>query len=114
MAHFLNGEWLSMLAVRTGRSDILECKFYQTPFLAHPQSEVEKVRSLHLYQLLAYLRAAERKWGKSPRGQILYALAGRAVSERWVLDGCDCSVSTIDLSREWGEIRGELLGVLGG
>jgi len=90
-----------------------ECKFYQHPLIENQWNDGSKVRSEHLYQLMAYLRAAERVCKSNPAGVLIYAKAGRSVKEHWVLNGLDVRVVTVDLSRPWPEIRGELVGVVG-
>lgn len=83
---------------------IIECKFYQMPLVTHVWSEVEKLRSGHLYQLLAYLRAGERRWGTRPRGMLLYAVAGRSVDLTWSLEGFEVRVRSLDLGVEWEKL----------
>lgn len=89
-----------------------ECKFYSSP-LAQPRFGSEKkLRSQHLYQLMAYLRATERVEGVKPRGLLVYARVDEGMLEDLVLEGFNLRVATLDLSQEWDEVRGGLLTIL--
>lgn len=95
-----------------GPPTIGECKFYEVPLVESVYGSVRKLRSGHLYQLMSYLRAAERLLGVRARGLLVYARVGEDVFEDLVLDGYPVRVATVDLSREWSHLRTALLEVL--
>ena len=100
----------------TLRSDdrriILDTKFYRRPLTTRYGSE--KVRSNNLYQLLAYLEHREATADAGPRheGILLYAAVDRSFRFDVELRGFRLQARTVDLSRAWGEVRKEMLGVL--
>lgn len=95
-----------------GPPTICECKFYRSPLAQHPQSAAAKLRSSHLYQLTAYLRAASRDSADPPAGLLLYATVDESVHETMVLEGFPLTIVTLDLARPWEELRRQLNAVL--
>ena len=90
------------------RTLILDAKFYSEP-LPKNQYGGRRVRSGHLYQLLAYLRHASARPGPPVSGGLIYAAAGDAFRLRYELDGFDLQVVAIDLDQPWDLIRDDLL-----
>jgi len=69
----------------------------------------EKIRSGHLYQLMAYLENIRRKRNIDPKGILLYPRVDRDIDERYRIWDLDVQIRTIDLTQEWTGIRRDLL-----
>ena len=69
----------------------------------------EKLRSSHLYQLMAYLESIRRATLISPRGILLYPRVDYDIYESYQLWGFDVQILTIDLMQDWADIRDFLL-----
>ena len=69
----------------------------------------EKIRSSHLYQLMAYLENIRRKRNIKPRGILLYPKVDRDIAEQYTLWDFDVQIRTIDLMQDWPEISRALL-----
>jgi len=96
---------------KTGAATVCECKFYEEPLAKHAWSATAKLRASHLYQLTAYLRATAREAAEKPSGLLLYARAGEPITQQYILEGYRTMVATLDLARDWPDIRSELLDV---
>jgi 5-methylcytosine-specific restriction enzyme subunit McrC len=103
-----------LLRWRDGRVTIGECKFYERSLQASHRGTEERLRAGHLYQLSAYLRAAERLCGRRPEGLLLYAHAERELEEELRLEGYPLRVATIALDLPWPELRARLRRLLTG
>lgn len=97
---------------RAGPPTIGECKFYKKPFVHGPHGGPSKLHSQHLYQLMAYLRAADREYDGKPSGLLVYATVDETVSERMEIDGYDFGVVSLDLARAWPELREQMTAVV--
>lgn len=95
------------------RRIILDAKYYRQAFQSRDGSW-PKIRSGHLYQLLAYLRNREAQWPYGPRheGVLLYPIVEYAIGAAVVLEGYRIRAIGVDLSRPWSEIHSGLLDVL--
>lgn len=96
-----------VFVARPGSAHILECKFYETPLVRSQHGQTRKLRSDHLYQLLAYVRAAGREQ-RHIRGSLVYAMVGEDFSTRAHLEGFDVGVLALDLAAPWQELIGKL------
>ncbi len=93
------------------RRIIVDTKWYREPLSDWHGSP--KLRSGHLYQLLAYLRNRTAAKPDLPHeGLLLYAQveAGFKIDVR--LEGFDIQARTIDLSQDWREIHADMLALL--
>ena len=94
--------------VRPGHRIVIETKF-TNPYVANFGKR--KLRSDHLAQLYAYL--ANLKPADLPTtGVLLYPSLGSSVNRRYQLGRHDVFVRSIDLDRDWQEIRDELRWVI--
>jgi hypothetical protein len=84
---------------------MIECKY--TDCLVTNRHLQEKVKSLHLYRLSAYLRNLDTARGRTAaaEGILLYPSTGTPFSQEYVLHGHGLRVLTPDLARSWQEIR---------
>ena len=89
---------------------ILDAKYYIDPSPEYYGRR--KFRSEHLYQLYSYLRHAAVPGGpRRVMGAVVYAAADGPLLRRYEVDGFPVAVVAIDLSREWMEIRDELMSI---
>ena len=88
---------------------VIDTKYYQEALPAHFGQP--KVRSEHLYQLLAYLTnlAGTRDCQGRPRGILLYPTVERSFSLDYELNGFSVAIRTVDLNQPWRQIRDSLL-----
>ncbi len=73
-----------------------------------------KLRSNHLYQLLAYLRNREATEVPGPKheGILLYPTVDSPVEIDVCLEGFSIQARSIDLAQNWREIKGDMLAVI--
>ncbi len=103
-----------VLAQSKDRRIVLDTKFYSKPVgvrFGRP-----RLRSSNLYQMFAYLSNRQAAYPVGPRheGILLYASIGEDLRIDLMLQGFRVQVRTLDLSRPWPQVRGELLGLLQG
>ena len=94
------------------RRIVLDTKFYLEALSGH--YGVLKLRSAHLYQLLAYLRNREATMQPGPRheGILLYPLTDAPLRADVRLEGFSIRARTIDLGQEWRQIHANMLDVV--
>lgn len=95
-----------------GRRIIVETKFYAEPFSGRYGGT--KLRSGHLYQLLAYLehRTATSPGGPPYEGMLLYPVVDREFAYDYVLGGHRVMVRSVNLDQPWLSIHRDLLGLV--
>ena len=101
-----------LVAEAPHRRVILDAKFYRSPLRSGRGGP--KLRSGNLYQILTYLQNRQGTHPEGPRheGILLYAAVGETLRVDVRLQGFRVQARTVDLSRPWEEIHGELLSVL--
>lgn len=92
-----------------GRVIVVETKYTASQFQEHFGSK--SIRSEHLYQLFAYLANMQKKLPGDKRAEaiLLYPRAGAGPSFRCEVHGHPLTVTTVDLSARWENIRENLL-----
>ncbi len=96
------------------RTVIVECKFYQNTLQASLWSQQPKIRSAHLYQLMAYIRnLAVAQPEQAVEGLLVYPAVEVDFLEELTLSGHRVRVCTIDLARTWDEIADRMHRILG-
>lgn len=90
------------------RTLVVETKFYEETLAAGLGAP--KYRSGHLYQLFAYLSSLSRSHPQRRfLGMLLYPAVGVHVRHDYELEGQSIHVCTIDLGKDWREIREQLI-----
>lgn len=99
----------------TDRAIILDTKYTPRALADAHYGEGVRLRTEHLYQLYAYLRNAEKLGGKwsTCKGILLYPSTGSTTRFDFLLGGHEVAIRTVDLARQWGEIREELMAFAG-
>ena len=95
------------------RRIVMDAKYYREALSTRFESS--KLRSAHLYQLLAYLRNRETTARPGPRheGVLLYPTVDRAVHADVRLEGFPVSARSIDLAQPWQNIHADMLALVG-
>lgn len=89
---------------------IVETKFYRKMF-DERYAGTRKLRSAHLYQMFAYLRNLETRYGRKPRGIILYPAVTQTFHSQYELHGFLLDVATVNLDQDWPMIHEQLLSI---
>jgi 5-methylcytosine-specific restriction enzyme subunit McrC len=93
-----------------GRHIVIEAKC--TAHTHQSSYGTTKLRSDHLYQLLAYLTNLRAR-GIDPVGLLLYAQAGHDMRYDYELQGIPVRVRSLDLEQPWRTVRSDLLALIG-
>ncbi len=94
-----------------GRVTVGESKLYKSPLIPG-RFGGERLRSGHLNQLYAYLRAAQDRYPDCVvEGLLIYALVDRGFDADLRLREHALRVRTVDLSLEWGQLREQVAGL---
>jgi 5-methylcytosine-specific restriction enzyme subunit McrC len=105
---------LTDVSLRTkDRTVIVDTKYYRQTFQEVYGSE--SVWSSNLYQMFAYLKNLEARSAPdaNAEGVLLYPTVSKAADLCGRIQGHSFRIFTLDLSQEWPDIRGDLLGLLG-
>lgn len=92
---------------------VIETKFVPQVLKSRHEG-FEKIRSGHLYQLMAYLENIRRTKGITPRGVLLYPRTDRDIAETYRIWDFEVRVCTLDLRKDWQGIREDLLSLIPG
>jgi 5-methylcytosine-specific restriction endonuclease McrBC regulatory subunit McrC len=90
---------------------LIECKFYEKPFVDAVRSSGERFRSAHLFQLLTYRHLLFRD-GWPTRAVLAYASPGGNFDEAFVIEGTNVRVVWIELGAPWARLRAQVLDVV--
>jgi 5-methylcytosine-specific restriction enzyme subunit McrC len=99
-----------IVLTRPGQTVVIEAKCYAEALQSHFHGSV-KLRSAHLYQLLAYLTHFPRTAGRPPSGMLLYAGLGPGEPLDYELDGLTVLIRNLNLDQPWEAIHADLLGL---
>ena len=89
------------------RAVVIDTKYYKS---MHQKSQFnESLRSSHLFQIYAYLRAEEERNGLPVHGVLLYARPDGEHLDQWIdLRGIPVRMFGLDLNQSWEEIESDL------
>jgi len=92
------------------RTLIIDAKYYKDTLQRYYDSET--IHSANLYQLFAYLKNLEPRGGidAQAEGMLVYPVVNRELRLQYKMHGHTIRICTIDLGRDWRDIRSELLG----
>lgn len=93
---------------------IIETKYYREAMAPGYYGEVKKVRSLHLYQLHAYITNYKPMVSGTEtqlKGVLLYPVVAYSLDETFRVKGSDYWVRTIDLNQQWEKIHCDLVAI---
>ncbi len=95
------------------RQLIIDTKFYsETLVLSYrgKESQIEKVRSSHLFQIFAYIKNS--KFSGEVKGMLLYPTIEKDVNADFPVIDSEIAIRTLNLNAEWGEISNRLLSLV--
>ena len=94
------------------RRVILDAKYYSAALST--RYEREKIRSAHLYQILAYLRNRESgsENGMRHEGMLLYPAVNSEIWADLCLEGFAIRVRSINLAQDWRRIHTDMLALI--
>jgi 5-methylcytosine-specific restriction enzyme subunit McrC len=92
----------------TDRTIVMDAKYYKDALVV--RFGTEKVRSEHLYQMLAYLQHASGGPDNRPvEGILIYPSVQKGIDLKYKLLGYDVRITSVDLMMDWQEIHRSLL-----
>jgi len=94
---------------RPGKTLVIDAKYYAETLTGW--YDAQRVHSAHLYQLIAYLKNLQMRGGDdaTAEGMLLYPVVNRTLRLEYTLLGHAVRICTVDLSRDWPDIKAELL-----
>jgi len=95
------------------RTLIIDAKYYSQTFQVYYDKET--IHSGNIYQIMAYLNNIKERGGidANAEGMLLYPVVDKKLRLSYTLQGHKIHICTLDLSREWKDIRKELLELAG-
>lgn len=92
---------------------IIDTKYYNEALSYY--YDKEKIKSINLYQLFAYLKNIETKGGVNTNcdGILLYPTVKKELDEKFKFENHHISISTINLQQPWQNIHNDLLRIIG-
>ncbi len=103
------------ISVRSSaRTLIIDTKYYGDTFQRY--YDRKKIHSSNLYQVFAYLKNLEHRNGPDATadGMLLYPVVSEGVRLKYQLGAHRIRICTLDLSKDWKDIRAELLELVDG
>jgi 5-methylcytosine-specific restriction enzyme subunit McrC len=101
------------ISIRDGRRTlIIDAKYYKETLQRYYDSQT--IHSANLYQLFAYLKNLEARGGNDAQaeGMLIYPVIDKELRLSYDMHGHRIRISTIDLGKDWKDIRGELLSLV--
>lgn len=89
---------------------IIDTKYYAQTLVSNKWTDVEKVRTGHLYQIFAYVCNSEFKG--NVRGMLLYPTVDREINADFPIGGKNIAIRTLNLNAEWDVITNRLLSLV--
>jgi len=91
------------------RTLIIDAKYYSQTLQSYYDKET--VHSGNLYQIMSYLDNIKMNGGNdaNAEGMLLYPVIDKKLRETYTLNGKTIHICTLDLARDWRELRDELL-----
>ncbi len=90
---------------------IVDAKYYKDALQSF--REKRTIHSKSLYQLMAYLRSAQKQWpDRSCEGILLYPVAASKINLRYVIDGHPVRIYTLNLNKPWRKVCKALLALI--
>jgi 5-methylcytosine-specific restriction enzyme subunit McrC len=111
--HYLPKMQTDVTLESKGRKIIIDTKYYLNALKS--RFDNEKFRSENLYQLYSYLRNIEAKPGHplnpTCEGILLYPTVNYTLNEEFEIGSHRLHIRTVDLNRNWQNIKKELLSI---
>lgn len=93
-----------------GKTLIIDTKYYNKIIRTNPLYNTRTIHSGNLYQIFSYVKNKDVKHNGNVSGLLLYAKTDESVTpdNRYSIDGNTISVKTVDLDKEFSNIRKQL------
>lgn len=89
---------------------IIDTKYYVQTLVSSNWTDVEKVRTAHLFQILAYVNNSD--FTGSVKGMLLYPTIQTEINANFPIGGKSIGIRTLNLDTEWEEISDRLLSIV--
>ena len=89
---------------------IIDTKFYGETLVSGNWTNIEKLRTGHLYQILAYVNNSN--YFGTVKGMLLYPTIAKDIDADYRINGKDIHIRTLNLNVEWGEIVDRLVSIV--
>jgi 5-methylcytosine-specific restriction enzyme subunit McrC len=89
---------------------IIDTKYYAQTLVSNNWTDVEKVRTGHLYQIFAYVHNSDFSGNK--KGMLLYPTIEKEIDAIFPIGGKNIEARTLNLNAEWQDITARLLALI--
>lgn len=89
---------------------IIDTKYYSQTLVSSNWTEIEKVRTAHLFQILAYVNNSN--FTGDIKGMLLYPTIEKEINANFPILGKRIEIRTLNLNTEWKDISDRLLSLV--
>jgi len=89
---------------------IIDTKYYAQTLVSSNWSDIEKIRTAHLFQILAYVNNSD--YIGHIKGMLLYPTTEKEINANFTLGGRRIGVKTLNLDAEWNDITNRLMSII--
>lgn len=89
---------------------IIDTKYYSQTLVSNERTEVEKIRTGHLYQVYAYINNSD--FQGEINGMLLYPTIEKDINATFPIGGKKIGIRTLNLNEDWGNIEKRLLSLV--
>jgi len=89
---------------------IIDTKYYAQTLVSSNWTDIEKVRTGHLFQILAYVNNSDFKG--DVKGMLLYPTIEKEINANFPILGKSIGIRTLNLDAEWKDISDRLLSLV--
>ena len=89
---------------------IIDTKYYAQTLVSSNWSDIERVRTGHLFQILAYVNNSN--FSGDVKGMLLYPTIDKEINANFPIGGKSIGIRTLNLDTEWENISSRLLSLV--
>lgn len=89
---------------------IIDTKYYAQTLVTSNWTDIEKVRTSHLFQILTYVSSSD--FSGKIKGMLLYPTIEKEINANFPIGGRSIGIRTLDLDVEWKDISDRLLSLV--
>lgn len=89
---------------------IIDTKYYAQTLVSSNWTDIERVRTGHLYQIFAYV--CNSPFLGSVKGMLLYPTIEKEINVKFPIGGKEIEVRTLNLNAEWEDISDKLISLV--
>lgn len=90
---------------------IIDTKYYAKTLVSRNWTEVERIRTGHLYQIHAYITNSD--FTGETNGMLLYPTINKEIDAKFPIVGKMIYIRTLDLNADWNDISDRLFSLIG-